>query len=267
LNFILIKFFNFDILAGGISYGVGFVVAAIILLFYYFSKKRSLRFTFPDRFIFKNTWDTIKAGFSPGLSSALMFFKILIINQILLFSSGKTAVIAFSICQATLSLASMFISGSTQTMIPLVSRFLGEKNKDGIKFVFRKTAIILSISILGLVIFVVIFPQFIAQCFGIFDPVELSLTQTALRIFAPSLLGVAFAYLIMYFTQVIRKHRISMFISILEGFIIIVPLAFILAMFLADTGVWIAFIVGEAISSFIIVLLFPKIFKFDFPNK
>ena len=267
LNFILIKFFNFDILAGGISYGVGFVVAAIILLFYYFSKKRSLRFTFPDRFVFKSTCDIMKAGFSPGLSSALMFFKILIINQILLFSSGKTAVIAFSICQATLALGSMFISGSTQTMIPLVSRFLGEKNKEGVKFVFRKTAIILGISIVGLVTFVVIFPQFIAQCFGIVNPVELSLTQTALRIFAPSLLGVAFAYLIMYFTQVIRKHTISIFISILEGFIVIVPLAFILAMFLSDTGVWIAFIVGEAISSFIIVLLFPKIFKFDFPNK
>jgi len=267
LNFILIKFFNFDIIAGGISYVVGFGVASIILLFYVFSKKRSLRFTFPDRLVFKNTGNILKAGFSPGLSSALMFFKILIINQILLFSAGKTAVVAFSVCQATLALASMFIAGSAQTMIPLVSKFLGEENKESINFVFRKTAIMLGIPIVGLVIFVEMFPQFIAMCFGIVNPIELSLTQTALRIFAPSLLGVSFAYLMIYFTQVTRKHGISMFISILEGVIIIVPLAFILAIFLSDTGVWIAFIVGEAISSFIIVLLFPKIFKFDFSNK
>ena len=267
LNFILVKFFGFDIVAAGISYGVGFTVAAIILLFYFFSKKRALRFTFPDRQLFKNTWDIIKAGFSPGLSSALMFFKILAINQILLFSSGKIAVIAFSICQAALSLASMFISGSTQTMIPLVGRFLWEKNKEGINFVFKKTAIILGISILALVIIVELFPQYIALAFGIVNPAELSLTQTALRIFAPSLFGVAFAYLIMYFTQIIRKHNIAMFISILEGFIAVVPLAFILALFLADMGVWIAFVIGEAVSSFIIVLLFPRIFKIDFLSK
>jgi len=267
LTFTLIEFFNFDILAAGISYGVGFTVAAIILLFYFFSKKRTLRFTFPDLSFFKNTYDIIKAGFSPGLSSALMFFKILSINQILLFSSGKIAVIAFSVCQAALSLASMFISGSTQTMIPLVSRFLGEENKEGIRFIFRKTAIILAICVVGLVIFVELFPGIFAQAFGIFNPAELSATVVALRIFTPSLLGVAFAYLIMYFTQVIRKHTIAMFISILEGLIVVVPLAFIFAMFFSSTGVWVAFIVGEVISSFIIVLMFGRIFKFDFNKK
>jgi Na+-driven multidrug efflux pump len=258
VNAALIKIFHFDITSAGISYSLGYTIALLILLTYFLSKKRSLKFKFT--FDLRRILSIMKSGFSPGLSSILMFFKQLFVSQVMLFISGPIGAVAWSVCKAMISVNSMFISGGAQTMMPIVGKLFGEQNHIGINYTFKKTAKVIFGCVGVEILLIELFPKVVARLFGVSDQAELDATVSALHIFAPALFGIALAYLLLYFANVIQRHKIAVAISIAEGIAFLVPLVILLAYFIGVNGVWLGFTLSELLACAVGLCFYKQMF-------
>ena len=54
--------------------------------------------------------------------------------------------VSYSVCSSSQIFMSMFITGASQTMIPIIGVCLGEKDYDGVRYAFRRAARVLAVS-------------------------------------------------------------------------------------------------------------------------
>lgn len=89
---------------------------------------------------------------------------------------------------------SMFITGASQTMIPIIGVCLGEKDYDGVRYAFRRAARVLAVSSVVIMLFICIEPEPIIKFFGITSPTDIANTVPAMRINALSFPGLSFSF-------------------------------------------------------------------------
>lgn len=235
-----------DIMAASVATVTGYCIGGSLLAAYARSKRRGLRFAVPSMDYIRQAGGVIKAGLPSGLSTTLMFLKLLCINNLVLSVAGKAGMVAFSVCISCLSLASMFIAGASQTMMPIVGVLSGEGDYAGIRFVFRRAFTILFSSSLVLVLVLELFPGGLLRIFGVTGEENLAVGMNAVRLFAPSLLGTAFTFLMLYYTQTMRRQNVAVAITVIQGFAVVVPAAWLLSQVLGLTGIWLSFSAAEA---------------------
>lgn len=234
-----------DIQAAAIATVTGYALGGCLLLVYVLSERRSLRLTRP-RGIFTLAGSVVKTGLPSGLSMLFTFLKIFCINRLVLSLAGEAGMVAFSVCISCWSLASMFISGASQTMMPMIGVLYGEDDFQGIRFVFRRALTVLLTSTLLLVVLLELFPGDILRFFGIHYADHLAMGIEAIRLFALCLPGMAFTFLMLYYVQTIHRRNMAMAITAIEGVAIVVPAAWFLSRHIGLPGVWLAFSVAEA---------------------
>ena len=142
----------------GSVYGAGLATIAanvssfIFVIIYYSSKLRTFKFRFNIDEIKEIFIPTFKAGTPGGITVGLIFLKLVCLNSLVLEYAGREGMVAFSVCLSCLSLASMFISGAAQTMMPITGVLAGSGDSQGIRFVFKRTLAVLGISIIVLIV-------------------------------------------------------------------------------------------------------------------
>ena len=75
---------------------------------------------------------------------------------------------------------------------------------------------------------------------------DIPVVLNALRIFAISYVGTAITFLYTFYAQAIQKNQLSTIISLLEGLVLPISLAIILAYVFGANGIWISFAIAEA---------------------
>ncbi len=249
----------------GSVYGAGLATIAanvssfIFVIIYYSSKLRTFKFRFNIDEIKEIFIPTFKAGTPGGITVGLIFLKLVCLNSLVLEYAGREGMVAFSVCLSCLSLASMFISGAAQTMMPITGVLAGSGDSQGIRFVFKRTLAVLGISIIVLIVFLILFAPGICALFGLQTEQDLIFGSHALRIYAPSLLGDAFVLLIVYYAQSIRKNKIAIIASTLQNFVAIVAWAYILAKIFDVEGIWYSFALAGLTSTLAIISMTRKI--------
>ena len=152
----------------------------------------------------------------------------------------------YTVCMSCLSFASMFISGAHRSMIPIVGVLYGEKDYRGIRMLVRNVLIFT----LGLVSFFVIlafiFPQAVLSLFNLPENLIAS-GGNAIRLFSLSLIGVTATFLMVYYYTTVQQRTAANIVSFTEGFLAVVPLAWLLSRVIGINGIWIAFIIAEII--------------------
>ena len=234
-----------DIQAAAIATVTGYAFGGCLLFVYALSKRRTLHLTWP-RSILSLTGSVVKAGLPSGLSMLFTFVKIFCINRLVLSLAGEGGMIAFSVCISCWSLASMFISGASQTMMPMIGVLYGEGDFKGVRFVFKRALTVLMKATLLLVLLLELFPDSILRFFGVDGADHLAMGVEAIRLFALSLTGMAFTFLMLYYTQTIRRQNMAMAITAIEGVAVVAPMAWLLSRCMGLAGVWLAFSVAEA---------------------
>lgn len=238
----------------------GYLVGAILLGSYIFSQKRTLRINWkickqPVKII-QYFWTILTTGSPAAMGSILISLKILCINNIVLAVAGKSGMVAFSVCLSCLSLVSMFISGAAQAMTPIVGVLYGEGDYSGVRFVVKRAFTTLIITSLIAVIILEVEPTVVLKLFGVTLPMDFAEGIPAIRIFAISLVGTSFSFLSMFYYMTIGHKKLSNAISVTQGFLAIIPTAFVLSHAFGVTGVWIAFSIAEAITIIMVVLCY-----------
>ncbi|CAK7063885.1 MAG: hypothetical protein EUB_00664 [Eubacterium sp.] len=264
LDVVYIVFLKTGIGGAALATGTGYLVGLFVALFGIYRAKE-LRFCrVPDNKL-KTLIQIMSTGLPMTINTALNFFRLTCINAIVMVYLGSNGVTAFSVCTSCLSIVSMFVGGSAQTMIPLLGTLYGERDIEGVRFTIRKAIAITGTATLILLFFFETIPVQITSLFGVTDPVQISIAVEAIRIYAISLpfMGLLFISICVY--QVMGYQSLSSVVAFLEGFAIVVPAAWILSKIFGAVGIWAAFPVGE-ILTIICIFIYTKTVRKKNPN-
>lgn len=228
----------------------GNLVGAMVMLSHFTSGKSTLRF---DSSVFQegNAFfgilrNLIVVGASGALGTLLVTVKMFFLNFLIQRTGGVEAMAAYSICMSCQILVSMFITGAAQTMVLIIGVCLGEKDYGGIRFAFRRALKVLAVSSVIIMLVIWAVPELVIRLFGITSQADIANAVPAITINALSLPLLAFSFLFLYYYMAIHRKGLSTTIAVLNGIVLLVPSALILAHFYGINGVWASFAVAQA---------------------
>lgn len=258
MDLILMLGFGMDITGASIATVTGNLVGLILLISHFLSKKNTL---FMEWGIFKQgtllgkqLMELFTTGFSGALGTMLITIRMYFLNTSIQLYGGKSAIVAYSVVSMCQIFISAFITGASQTMIPIVSLLLGERDYTGVKYTFRKAFSLLTVSSLVILGIVEVFPGTISTLYGIRTSEDLSMAVSALRITSLLFPAMAYAFLGLYYFMCTDKKKASTMISIVNGVVLIIPACMILGRLFGITGIWVALVVAQVGTMFFAIL-------------
>lgn len=169
LDFLFMGAFKMGIAGSSIATVTGYAVGFVMMSTHFIMKKSTLHFDFsilrnPVQF-FKFLGKMVTIGLSGALGTMLITVKMLFLNTIIQSIGGSAGMVSYSVCSSSQIFMSMFITGASQTMIPIIGVCLGEKDYDGVRYAFRRAARVLAVSSVVIMLFICIEPEPIIKFF------------------------------------------------------------------------------------------------------
>lgn len=259
MDIVLMGPFHMGIIGSSIATVVGNAIAFLIMLTHFRNEKNTLYFDFSifknPKELFRNFGLLFTTGLSGALGTLLITVRMFFLNAMIQNEAGANGMVAMSVITMCQIFISTFITGASQTMIPIVSVLLGERDFEGIKYALRKAIFILMIASVVIMILIEAAPEFIARLFGELTADEMLVVVPALRISSLSFPGMALSFLLMYYYMATNKRVIAVTISVVNGIAIIVPCAYALSLFFGVTGIWYSMIAAQYGTLLVIVCI------------
>lgn len=234
---------------------VGQFVAMVVAIIVVAVKRKSLDIKIFN-IHFKPEWTHIKQILRVGLPALVMnaigSIMYLIANFILISFSG-VAVSVFGVYFKLQSLVFMPTFGLNQGIIPILGYNYGANNKARFVKTFRISLIAAFVIMsLGLILFQAI-PAQIMSLFNA-DAEMMSMGVVALRICSACFLPAAISVILIAMFNAIGHGIKAMLISLLRQLVLLLPIGYVLTLFMGVTGFWTAFPIAEAIA---VLIFFP----------
>lgn len=226
-----------------------FVVECLVNMTYFFRRERSFKVCFKGSL--SKTGSIFAMGLPACIGTGLITFKLVILNNLAQKLNGGTGLIVMSVSLSCLSLASMFSAGANNSMVPLAGKYFGAKDWDNFKSVIKISGFSLFVFTTLVVLLLEFFAGAFTRLHGVEDKEAIMLCVQSIRIYAVSLYGMCFTFLMIYLLPIMGKKVISTLMSICEGFVFIVPLCFVFSGIMGIKGIWVAFIVTEILTFFV----------------
>ena len=237
---------------------VSYIIASIYISTYFFNSKGTFRFVkvkLSKALAYMK--DICKTGLSSCSIPLYQTIKLLVINSLILGIAGKVGLSAFNMCYNTQFLVGIFIFGTTQSILPIIAVYFQEGDYNGVDYVAKKSLkIVLGFGIFFTLLFA-IFPQTILYLFSVSDPSAIPTALNAVRIYALSLLGYGINFLYIFYSQSVQYNKIANIVTILEGLIFPIPLAYVFGHFWGINGIWFSLVLTEIVT-FIFIWLYSK---------
>ena len=248
-DIIYIKFFGMGLSGAALATSTGYLVGSVLISYYFFKKERTLEFIkLKVNSFFNFLKKIVTSGFSSASTQLYLTLKLLVINFLIGLCIGKSGVVAFGMCYNSLFILYIFLIGTAQTMSPIVSVYYKEEDYSGVNFIVKRALKIVMVSSLALSVLLIVYPQALLILYSVKNPADVPVVLNALRIFAISYVGTAITFLYTFYAQAIQKNQLSTIISLLEGFVLPIAAAVILAYAIGGNGIWISFAIAEALT-------------------
>lgn len=249
LDYVYVFPMNLGIFGAALATGTAPVVSLIIQSSHIWRKKNSFHVK-----AIKPTFSVIKDIGALGVSSLISEMSsgvvIVVFNFVILGLAGNTGVAAYGIIvNIALVIISIF-TGISEGIQPLVSRSYGKGEKDNVKKVY-KYGVITAISI-SIVVYLVsfIYAEPIVTIFNREnDPVLMNMAVDGMKFYFTAFIFVGINVITSIFFSSTDNPKPAFIISIMRGFVVIVPMAFIMSRLFGMTGVWWTLTVSELIVS------------------
>ena len=178
-------------------------------------------------------------------------------NKIL---ANDAAITVFGVYYKIHGFIFMPIFGLTGAVIPIVAYNFGARRRDRIEKTIR-LALIISLSVMALG--TVLFEAFPKAFLGIFnaDSEILRMGVPALRIICAGFCFSGYSIVFASVFQALGKAHYSMIVSISRQIVIILPLAFLLKVFLGLDFVWYSMVTAEVVGSLMCFFMYNNIKK------
>lgn len=238
------------VLGAGLATIIGQITACLLSIYLFSRHNEHIHINFHhfhlDTQTFKNLYSiAIPSGVMMCLPSVLVS----ILNGILATVS-QTAVAFFGVYFKLQTFVNMPANGVIQGMRPIMSYNYGAKQKERMDQTLKIAGLtIATILLIGTLLFFLL-SEFILQMFNA-NSAMLEIGIVGLRILSLSFVLSTFGILMSGVFESLGKGPLSLIISLLRQFIIIIPLSFLLLPQLGIIGVWVTFPLSEIIASVI----------------
>lgn len=241
------------------------LAALAYTLRFFFDKKNFLHFPRP---VFQVNWriagQSMAIGMGPFLMNVAACIVAMFINQQLRKYGGDLAIGAYGIANRITFVFAMIVMGLNQGMQPIAGYNYGARQYGRVREVFRLSAAwavaITTVCFLACELL----PELAV---GIFtnDPTLKEFATKGLRLMNCAFALVGFSMVTGNFFQSLGMVKTSIFLSLSRQLIFLVPLVYVLPMFMGDAGIWVSFPVSDTLSvifsAYFIIRLFRKFDK------
>lgn len=268
LDYVFMFPLGMGIFGAVLATGLAPVISILILSPFFFRKKNCFHLTkcnLSMKFV-----NTIVSNGIPSLITEVSSGIVMIVfNMIILRLQGNVGIAAYGII-ANLSLVVISIyTGIAQGIQPIISTNYGSQNRENVQATLRYALI--SMLVVSGIVYLTVFLR-ATQIASIFNSEKNELLQSiaikGLKIYFTACVFAGFNIIIsVYFTST-DYARPAHIISILRGFLIIIPMAFLLSSLAGIVGVWFVFPTTELIVASIGIMLYlmsrkKTMLKFD----
>ncbi|MCC3866955.1 MATE family efflux transporter [Terrisporobacter mayombei] len=268
LDPILIFGFNMGVKGAALATIIAQGVSAIFVLKFLFGKKSILKIRKKYLKLNKKLALSIVAlGVAPFIMQATESLVLVSLNNQLLKYGGDLAVGAMTIMSSIMQVIMMPLMGLTQGAQPIMSYNFGAKEMDRVKKTFKLLFIICVAYSALMVLLIMVFPEVFVSIFNN-KPELVEITSWAMRIY--------FAGMCLFGAQIacqqtflaLGQAKTSLIIAMLRKIVLLVPLIFILPMFIEDglTAVLLAEPIADIIAIISTVIIFGVFYKKTFNN-
>ena len=261
LDYIFIFPLNMGIFGAVFATGLAPVISMLILSTFFIRKKHNFHL-FKCRIPLLPCFSIAVSGFSSFITEVSSGIVIIVFNIIILKLEGNTGVAAYGII-ANLSLVVIAIyTGIAQGIQPIVSRFYGQSQMAAARKILKyATAMVIIISA-AIYAAVSLKSSFFVGVFNSENDLSLQLiAEHGIKLY---FIGAVFAginiVLSIYFSST-DHAKPSITVALLRGFILNIPIAFILSYLGNMTGLWLTFPAAEFITMLAGIALFVMISK------
>lgn len=261
LDYVFMFPFGMGIFGAVLATGMAPVISILVLSTYLFRRKNQFHLR-KCRISGKLALGIFSSGLPSLITEVSSGIVMIVFNTIILGIAGNIGVAAYGVI-ANLSLVVMSIyTGISQGIQPLLSSGYGTGNRKKTQSVLRYALV--SAVLISVVVYVCVFfgADPIAAVFNSEQNATLqSIAVTGLKIYFTACVFAGFNIILsVYFTST-ENALPAHIISILRGFVVIIPMAFLLSAAAELTGVWAAFPATELTVSLIGAGLFFRIGK------
>lgn len=242
LDFIFMKYLNLGISGASLAMFLGFLCASIYISSYFFSAKKSIRFVKVNAVVFfRYLVNICKFGFSTASVNLFAAFQLILINLLLMGLAGTVGLDALNICMNISEIVVIFVMGTIDSIVPIVSVYFEEEDYNGVDYVCNKAVkIIIAISLFFLMLFAV-FPDIVLYLFNIQNPEYVPAILSSVRLFALSFVGTSINLFYIFYCQAVQYNKLAYILSVLEILVFPVFFAYLLSDLMGLMGVPISF--------------------------
>ena len=257
-DIIFIKYFNMGVGGAALGMAVAYIISVIYISTYFLSSKRTLKLIKINLSKSLSCMKEIcKTGFSSSSIALYQSIKLIIINSIILGVFAHVGLVAFNMCCNTLLFVSIFIFGTAQSILPIVSVYYQEKDYNGVEYVARRSLKIAAAFGIFFTLLFTIFPQTILCIFSVSNPSDVPTVLNAVRIFSLCILAYSINFLYIFYIQAIQDIKLSNIVTLLNGLIFPVAFVYIFSIIGNENGIWFAFLISE-LATLLFIYLYSK---------
>lgn len=256
LDYIFIFPLNMGMFGAALATAIAPIISLMILSLHFLKKKNSFIYV-KSKFRMESIKDICVLGVSALITEVSSGVVMIIFNGIILSLLGNIGVAAYGILANIALVITAIFTGISQGIQPIISENYGSSNKNNVKKIYSYG--IITALICAIIIYIIIF-IFSKPIVAIFNG-EHNLALEEIAINGMHIYFTAFIFTgvnivtSIYFSS-IDKPKHSFIISILRGFILIIPITLLLASLLGINGVWMSLPITEFIVSVIILFMF-----------
>ena len=249
LDYIFIFPMGMGIFGAVLATGLSPVIGILIMSPHWLKKSKGFRLT-RTGLRASVVRSNISLGFPSLLAQVSSGITMVVFNAIILGLSGNTGVAAYGVIANISLVVTAVYTGISQGIQPLVSTAHGQDRPGLIRQYLRYALITLLVLSAALYLLLFLFAGPVALIFNSEgDPRLQQIAEEGLRLYFTGALFAGFNIILsMYFTSVERALPAHI-TSLLRGFLLILPMAFLLAACWGMTGVWLAFPLTEAVTA------------------
>jgi len=200
-------------------------------------RKKSLKLLLRFR-LSSNLKKLLRLGLPSALNNLLTFFRLIVMNRIVVAVAGSSGLAAFSVFTALENFSLIFLSGLAQATASFVGVFSKEMDTVSVRRIEIRAHLIGAIFILPMMAGLLIFPTEICNFFGIYDSYRLDLARTATEIFSFSLPFSVCCYLMFSYYQASGLTNLANLLIFSRSFLFLVGPAYLLTPIYGINSVW-----------------------------
>ncbi len=240
-DYVFLKYFHMGVEGAAWATFVGYIVCLLVLVVLLLCRKIKVHITVPSGKDVKILGSIVAQGAPNACAQFGYTVKCTFFNNLALSMGGALVLQVLTVCNQMFSIMSIGLVGILDTIDPLTATLKGQKDYTGIRYVIRFGFVCNIITTIGLVGLFEMFPQLLFRMFNVTNPAVIEMAAKGIRIFMITFLFRDIYIQLMVYLRISGHQLYSVIISLLDGFVLLVPVAFVTTALTDATGIWIAF--------------------------